>query len=577
MTAQPPTISIFGTGADDILLEPYAPVDIESGNIASHVYLFGMGGNDTLVADVGYFGPDLCHSDFHGGSGNDVVSYKGSFVGVELNLADGEASRTQTNDQGTFVTKDDLISIENVWGSDHADYIVGDGGANVLKGNDGSDTIKGGGGADTVDGGDDGDLLYGEDGADSIEGGDGGDLIYGGAQSDTLIGEGGNDTMAGGGGGDFMYGGAGTNVLYGEGGNDVILIEGKGQAQGGSGSDTIVGGQQGDTLDGGANGDLLNGLGGNDIIDGGMGDDDMSGGNGVDTLLFTTNGDVTVWMLGGGDGFTSGADGDDTFEGFENVTVGNGDDFVMGDTGSNAILAGGGTDAVYANAGNDVVDGGAGDDSLYGNEGNDTMIGGNDEDKLWGQEGEDVVTGGAGKDTLRGGEDDDVLYGNSGNDLLVGGEGNDTINGGTGADVIRWEVGDSGTDLIEGYFVGVDKLYFESGFLAFDIGNVPLAGLLQTFAFTPTTTGLMANTAANGWEMIAVMQGVNAAQVQGAINDGSIIADPVVNPDFEPGGGYAFGGLAGDAGRDFDSLLLESADMSGAREMATIDSDEFFF
>jgi Ca2+-binding RTX toxin-like protein len=49
---------------------------------------------------------------------------------------------------------DQLISIENVIGSAHADTIIGDGGANVLSGLGGDDLLSGGAGNDTLDGGD---------------------------------------------------------------------------------------------------------------------------------------------------------------------------------------------------------------------------------------------------------------------------------------------------------------------------------------------------------------------------------------------------------------------------------------
>ena len=71
---------------------------------------------------------------------------------------------------------DTLTSIENLTGSSHADFLVGNDGNNVLVGLEGNDILKGGGGADT---------LYGDSGSDTLKGGGGADTLNGGSGIDT--------------------------------------------------------------------------------------------------------------------------------------------------------------------------------------------------------------------------------------------------------------------------------------------------------------------------------------------------------------------------------------------------------
>ena len=45
-----------------------------------------------------------------------------------------------------------MFSIENVFGSGHDDFVLGDAKFNILRGNNGNDQLLGGGGNDTLDG-----------------------------------------------------------------------------------------------------------------------------------------------------------------------------------------------------------------------------------------------------------------------------------------------------------------------------------------------------------------------------------------------------------------------------------------
>jgi Ca2+-binding RTX toxin-like protein len=116
-------------------------------------WLMGGDGDDTLSGDAG---PD----SLNGGAGVDTASYVGSSAGVTVDLATGLGKDGDAEG-------DVLIGIENLVGSNHGDYLYGDGGDNVLSGLDGMDRLKGGGGNDTLIGGAGGDLLEGGNGDDT--------------------------------------------------------------------------------------------------------------------------------------------------------------------------------------------------------------------------------------------------------------------------------------------------------------------------------------------------------------------------------------------------------------------------
>ena len=119
---------------------------------------------------------------------------------------------------------DKLRSIENLTGSNHADYLTGDTNPNVLKGMGGNDVLVGG---DEDETGDVGDKLYGGDGDDDLSGGGGEDMLNGGAGDDDLAGGNDNDTLTGGAGNDDLSGGDGADTFVfstaDAGDSDVIL------------------------------------------------------------------------------------------------------------------------------------------------------------------------------------------------------------------------------------------------------------------------------------------------------------------------------------------------------------------
>lgn len=138
--------------------------------------LNGGDGNDILDGDVGNdninggSGHDLilggAGSDtMDGGDGIDLLDYSLSQSGVTVNLLTGIGSNGDA-------AGDTFTNIEDVYGSDFADTITGDGEDNLIDGFKGVDTINGGAGDDHF-------LVYQIDSSeeDTIDGGDGHDRL----------------------------------------------------------------------------------------------------------------------------------------------------------------------------------------------------------------------------------------------------------------------------------------------------------------------------------------------------------------------------------------------------------------
>ncbi|WP_321341261.1 DUF5801 repeats-in-toxin domain-containing protein [Breoghania sp.] len=352
-----------GLGGNDTIIGGKGN-DVLSGNDGDDT-LEGGEGNDTLTGGTGY-------NVLDGGTGIDTVDYSGEGEGIYVRLDRGWGTDLSNKALGwtdltdgiaaNTIEHDDLISIENVEGTDFADNIVGDGGDNVIMGLDGADYLAGLGGNDTILGGEGGDLIDGGTGGDTIEGGagddrinwsvgDGADTIDGGDDTDTLrlfstaagqtitlgatLGvsgftvESGGETVtvsdveevtvdftAGSGTlamtGDFASSGINVSTIHVEGGagNDTVdgaaMIHTSGSsdvrivANGNDGNDTLRGGVGDDLLSGGNDNDMLSGNDGDDTLDGGEGNDTLNGGRGSDTLI-GGEGDDTFYVNGGND------------------------------------------------------------------------------------------------------------------------------------------------------------------------------------------------------------------------------------------------------------------------------------
>jgi Ca2+-binding RTX toxin-like protein len=412
----------------------------------------GLAGNDTLSGLGGY-------DTLSGGAGNDVLNASGGLLdgGEGTDTADYRQYGHRVSLDLQFAVGNDLelVSIENLVGTNFDDRLDGDDGSNVLTGLGGDDTLIGDGGDDVLYGGAGADYLIGDAGGDTVSYANGTvgvrvDLVsvigWGGEAQGDLLDE--IENIDGSQGSDTLSGTAGANTLAGWGGDDVLL------------------GRAGD--------DVLRGGGGNDRIEGGDGADDLYGDAGDDTLYDSSLPDASVQQIIDGGSGTDTADyslysqniyldlrngiggvGNLTLVSIENLT-GTAFDFdtLIGNAGSNVLYGLGGSDTLRGEGGDDVLRGGAGADQLNGGAGTDTAsyydgtIGVN-VDLFYGTaSGGDAagdttvsienVTGSQGNDKLNGTVGANTLAGWGGDDLLSGQAGADRLDGGTGIDTASY-------------------------------------------------------------------------------------------------------------------------------------------
>ena len=433
--------TVAGGNGDDVLFGDDADGaaaggdDVLSGGNGDDI-LHGEGGNDALSGDagsdvlVGGAGADT----LDGGDDIDEADYRTSTSGVVVNLQSGSA------DDG-FGNTDTLIAIEDARGSEFADILIGDAGANRLQGEGGNDILVGGDGNDILVGGRGNDTLDGGAGVDEADysaspngvfvnmslytftgnvGLSDGNVVNvtvpAGFARDGHGGVGGTDTLvsienlSGSGFRDFLVGNAGDNVV-----------------RAGDGDDTIIAWQGNDTLEGGGGNDFLNGLWGDDILDGG----DLPGtGTDVDTASYEWNSPegtpagVTVNLATGiaSDGFggtdtlidieavrgTNVADiiiggnvANDNFERFEGR---GGDDYFDGGSGFDEVSYQNAAGAVTVNLTAGTASGAEGNDTfvnieaMRGSKFADVLIGDGNDNRFRGQGGADFIDGQGGVD-----------------------------------------------------------------------------------------------------------------------------------------------------------------------------------
>lgn len=482
-----------GTGND--VLRGYANSDIVIGaqgddtlsGGAGDDWLRGDDGDDYLVAGTG--------SDYvDGGTGTDTADFSSTTMGLSVTVWSelGYTHRVINGDLGD----NRLESIEVLNLSNHDDTVTGNDEASVFYLNDGDDFVKAGAGNDT---------LYGGSGQDTLSGGLGNDYISGGPGSDSLVGGGGIDTLSYSGNtsglvlssitGRVTGSQTGTdtisgleNVITGSGNDAITMGGGANRIESGSGNDTITGGGGFDNIDAGAGNDYIEYHGGGYIdyagrkywtnVDGGSGSDTiflndkdsdfdvdlgdgtvMSGLRLLDHPIVFTNDNLHLIKISGFEGVSLGG-GDDSVVGTnssERISLGSGDDTAIAGGGNDYIDGGGSSDRISAGAGNDTVSGGSGNDHIYGGSGNDLLRGNDGKDYVSGGSGDDTISGGSGSDTLIGGSDDDLMYGSSGDDTISGGSGNDTLYGGSGDDVFIYDGGDDRYS-IRDFDISDDKL-----------------------------------------------------------------------------------------------------------------------
>ena len=449
--------TIYGLGGDDSL----------SGGAGADL-LVGGAGADTLK------GGSSTYVDMEGETQEhqDTISYKGSPMGVTINLNDGTA-------RGGHADGDTLgEDIENVIGTDHDDTLTGTDDVNV------GNSLWGMGGNDTLSGREGPDKLFGGDGDDSLDGGDENDILEGGPGADTLTGGLGADTasyassmmgvtvrlhaqqaMGGDAEGD-IWGDTRTvpytqpaedsedpDVEMEETVPDIVNLKGSAMAdilagdsrdnkiEGGGGDDKLYGGPGGgnDMLMGDGGDDMLFGGRGNDTLSGGMGDDMLIGGAGADRFFGGAGSDmiyadVTVGQVPGDSVIDGGEDEDgmdmDTlsFEKLVDTAVGE-----ESNDGTGAFLLGG-PNVVF----NPAANNGEGAYGSFATPGDptsaftaDTTIDAIGIERVIGSDEADYITGAGGTATAPAPEE------------IEGGDGDDTLNGGDGpGDTVSYESSD---------------------------------------------------------------------------------------------------------------------------------------
>ncbi|XDZ65715.1 M10 family metallopeptidase C-terminal domain-containing protein [Alphaproteobacteria bacterium LSUCC0684] len=426
----------------------------------------------------------------NGRGGVDTASYILSKSGVTIRLDELDVDGFAYNNEGGAAERDRLKSIENLYGSDMDDILIGSNVANTLWGLGGDDYLEGGVGADTLDGGDGVDevsyqrsasgvvvslsvsetlkITMDADGylvghSNTIPGGEAAgdrlknierlsgsnfvDTLTGSNEDNILWGLNGDDTISGLDGDDWIIGGAGADWILGGEGIDgasyinsdegvTVSLEEKDAA--GFSTGHTGGTAQGDqlqhieSLEGSIYDDKLTGDDGENWIYGLSGDDTLKGLDGVDWL---NGGDGADDLDGGG-----GVDYVSYYHSSEGVTVNlagtkDKDDYIVGHSGGHA--AGDRLKSIehlYGSNMDDTLTGDGRENRIRGYDGNDTLYGGNGKDDLFGGAGDDTLNGGNSSDALFGDAGDDILYGDAGHDHLYGDGGRNVLTGGSGAD-----------------------------------------------------------------------------------------------------------------------------------------------
>ena len=430
-------LPIEGTDAAEV-------INLLDGVTNGNDIIWAYGGNDTIS---GLGGDDQIKGGggadtINGGIGSDTAVYIDSTSGVTVSLITGTGA-------GGTAQGDTLASIENLYGSNHNDILIGNNSANGLFGANGNDTLKGGGGADNLDGGagtDTASYYYSTEAVVAsmyfgwFSGGE--------AQGDTL-----------------------TNI----------------ENLTGSSYDDILGGTDGaNTLSGLAGDDYLKGFGGNDVLNGGAGEDVMEGGTGNDTYWVDDVNDEVV---------EAGGEGNDTVLASTDYALAEGVDVeTLATTNANGtadlVLFGNSSgNAITGNNGDNILKGGGGTDLLTGRGGNDVYwVDGSEDDivELAGQGVDEVWTSGnyalnAGADVevlrttndfgvtdirLTGNSSGNIVRGNAGDNRINGGDGNDELTGLGGEDIFLFGFGAAlneatNVDVVTDFEVNNDTIWLD--------------------------------------------------------------------------------------------------------------------
>ncbi len=474
---------------------------------------------------------------------NTIVSDSGNTLGV-LALSEGGTVVTEVDQLQTLritgSAGDDILQITAIGVPlTDFDFTMGEG-ADVVSGSVGDDTIDGEGGADNIRGFGGLDSLVGGSGNDTLTAEDG-DTVRGGDNDDTLMIVG-NALLA-----TIIDGGNGLDLLdpqFAVTLGALTVITGVEQLALDNNLLTLSATQ----LDGfttivndgiATNGALALSAGGSAttaLI--GLAKLTLTGSADADLLTFTAGGaapTAVIGALGGGADSVATGNGADSLAGDaanDTLNGGSGNDSLDGGAANDVLIGGNGTDDLSGSGGNDDLQGGEGADTLNGGSGVDTLRGGNGNDRYVvddvlddideaGFTGTDSVdasisvtleaefenltlsgaanltgTGNAAKNTIKGNDGANALNGLGGKDKLIGGDGDDTLTGGADADVLTGGAGADrffffnpaeGTDKIQDFASGVDKVQIDDfGFTGLSLGLMTAANFVALAGNTAT-------------------------------------------------------------------------------------------
>lgn len=490
-------------------------------------YLRGGGGGDVLYGgeDDDYLSGDAGDDYLDGEGGSDTAYYWNAAGPIQVNL-------TIVGAQNTGEGLDELVSIENILGSDFNDILTGDAGANTLWGNLGVDQLKGGGSGDT---------LYGGGGGDNLQGEAGDDWLYGEADNDTLLGGAGADRLDGGGGADQMTGGADNDTYFVDDAGDAVFETSTGGIDQviTSVSYTLTAGSYVETLrtygssstapinlTGNAFANTLVGNAAANRLNGGAGADTLWGHGGNDTFVVDNTGDKVVELAGGGLDtveasvnhtlaaevenlvLTGAANLAGTGNALANQITGNaGANKLTGGAGADTLIGLGGNDSYYVDSAADVVveQAGGGVDQVFTRV-SYTLAAGSEVEKLTtygssttavinltGNALANTLVGNAAANRLDGGGGADILWGHAGNDTYVVDNAGDKVveSAGGGTDTVEASVDHTLADEVENLVLtGTANLAGTGNDLANQITGNAGANSLNGGAGADTMTGL---------------------------------------------------------------------------------------
>ncbi len=404
----------------------------DSSTVAGNSTITAGGGNDIILGGSG-------NNTITAGGGNDVLI--GSFGKVVP--ANGTTPDVTSQDMDLATNGNNTINV----GIGH-NVVIGGGGADTINAGAGIDVIFGDGGevtrnattgavlkADTIQ------QAYG--GADTINVGMNTtatdttqDVVFGGAGNNTINVYNGQNAVMAGFGSFTAVDGINPDVVgrdgnaVGTGNNTITVYNGTNVVMGGGGTNTLTS-LNGDNLLMGANGSVIRdpttlaplyaisvepSIGGNDTITTGLGSNYEIGGAGSNTI----NG-------GAGDDYAIGNDGTFTW-----TTAG------IATNMASTNFAYGGADQISTGNGNNYVIGGSGDNVIRGGNGRDILIGPQGQ-ITWNTDGtrnsattvdqtpainqNETIYGGDGNEDIIGGQGANKIYGGNGTDILIGGDG----------------------------------------------------------------------------------------------------------------------------------------------------------